>query len=264
MNNLAQATWVELLKARRSRVPVITLLAFSLAPLAGGFFMWVLKDPEMARRMGVISLKAQVVAGAADWPTYMGILAQAVAIGGIILFSLITSWVFGREWADHTISDLLALPTRRSAVVLAKFLLVVLWSAMLTFVIFLIGLGVGVLTGLPQAPASLFQQSALHVAVTMGLTILLVTPIAFAASAGRGYLPPMGAAILAVILAQLVAAAGWGDYFPWSIPALYAGMAGPAYADVGAVSFLIVFLASLAGLAATFAWWEWADQPDSP
>ncbi|MFN2142150.1 MAG: ABC transporter permease [Candidatus Promineifilaceae bacterium] len=260
MNNLAQATWVELLKARRSRMPLITLLAFSLAPLAGGFFMWVLKDPEIARRMGMISLKAQIVAGSADWPTYLGVLAQAVAIGGIILFSLITSWVFGREWADHTINDLLALPTGRPAIVLAKFLLVVFWSAMLTFFIFLIGLGVGALTGLPQAPATLFQESAVRLAMTTGLTILLVTPIAFAASAGRGYLPPMGVAIMAVILAQLVAAAGWGDYFPWSIPALYSGVAGPAYGEVGTVSFLIVFLASLAGFVATFAWWEWADQ----
>jgi ABC-2 type transport system permease protein len=222
--------------------------------------MWVLKDPELARRMGVISLKAQVVARAADWLTYMGVLAQAVAIGGIILFSLIASWVFGREWADHTISDLLALPTQRSGVVLAKFLLVMAWSAVLTAVIFLIGLGVGALVGLPEAPAGLFRQSAITLAGTAGLTILLVTPIAFAASAGRGYLPPMGAAILALILAQLVAAAGWGEYFPWSIPALYSGMAGPDYADLGAASFLIVFLASLAGFAATFAWWERADQ----
>ena len=112
----------------------------------------------------------------------------------------------------------------------------------------------------PGKVLGLFQQSAITLAGTTGLTILLVTPIAFAASAGRGYLPPMGAAILALILAQLVAAAGWGAYFPWSIPALYSGMAGPAYADLGAISYLIVFLASLAGFAATFAWWERADQ----
>jgi ABC-2 type transport system permease protein len=261
MNNLAQATWVELLKARRSRMPVITLLAFSLAPLAGGFFMWVLKDPELAQRMGVISLKAQIVAGTADWPTYMGILAQAVAIGGVILFSLITSWVFGREWADHTLNDLLALPTGRSSVVLAKFLVVILWSALITLVIFLISIGMGMVLDLPQAPVGLFQQSAARLAIITGLTILLVTPISFIASAGRGYLPPMGVAILAIILAQLVAAAGWGDYFPWSIPALYTGVAGPAYGDLGIVSYLIVFLTSLAGFAATLAWWEWADQP---
>lgn len=260
MNNILQTTRVELLKARRSKMPLLTLIAFSLAPLAGGFFMFVLKDPQLAQRMGVISMKAQIVGGTADWPTYMSILAQAVAIGGILLFSLIASWVFGREYADHTVSDLLALPTPRSAIVLAKFGLVLLWSILLTVAIILIGLGVGALLDLPQVPAELFRQSTITLAVTALLTILLLTPIAFAASAGRGYLPPMGVAILLLILAQLVAAAGWGEYFPWSIPALYAGMAGPAYANLGLASFVIVLLVSLSGLIATLAWWELADQ----
>ena len=260
MNNISQTTRVELLKVRRSKMPLLTLIAFSLAPLAGGFFMFVLKDPQLAQRMGVISMKAQIVAGTADWPTYMSLLAQAVAIGGILLFSLIASWIFGREYADHTISDLLALPTPRSAIVLAKFGLVLLWSILLTAAIILIGLGVGALLDLPQASADMLRQSTITLAVTALLTILLLTPIAFVASAGRGYLPPMGAAILLLILAQLVAAAGWGEYFPWSIPALYSGMAGPAYADIGAASFLIVALVGLAGLLATIAWWELADQ----
>ena len=260
MSNLTQAIWVELLKARRSKMPLLTLLGFSLAPLAGGFFMIVMKDPDLARRMGMISAKAQIAVGAADWSTYLGLLAQATAIGGIILFSLIASWVFGREYADHTIKDLLALPTPRFAIMLAKFILVVGWSIALTAAIYLIGLGVGAAVGLPPAPAGLFQQGTLTLAATAGLTIALVTPIAFCASAGRGYLPAMGAAILAIILAQVVAAAGWGEYFPWSVPALRAGMAGPTYGPIGAASYAIVLFASLAGIAATFAWWERADQ----
>ena len=73
---------------------------------AGGFFMIVMKDPDLARRLGLISAKAQIVAGSADWPTYLGMLAQATAIGGIMLFGLIGSWVFGREYSDHTLKDL--------------------------------------------------------------------------------------------------------------------------------------------------------------
>ncbi len=260
MSNIKQAIWVELLKARRSKMPLLTVLAFSLAPLAGGFFMFIMKDPDLARRMGVISLKAQIVAGSADWFTLLGILTQSVAIGGIILFSLIATWVFGREYADHTISDLLALPTSRSAVVLAKFFLIVLWSAVLTVVIYLIGLGVGTAVVLQPASIAIFWQGTITIAITACLTIALVTPIAFFASAGRGYLPPMGAAIMAVILAQVIAAAGWGDYFPWSIPALYSGMAGPVYANLAWISYLIVVLVSLAGLMATLVWWELADQ----
>ncbi len=260
MSNLRQAIWVELLKARRSKMPLLTALAFSLAPFAAGFFMFIMKDPELARNLGIISMKAQIVAGSADWPTFLNILAQAIAIGGIILFSLIASWVFGREYADHTLSDLLALPTPRSAVVLAKLILIMLWSAALALFIYLVGLGVAMLITLPSVSAELFWQGTSSIAVSSFLTILLVPPIAFFASAGRGYLPPMGAAILFVLLAQVIAAAGWGDYFPWSIPALYAGVAGDAYANLGFISFLILFLTSIAGLIATLAWWELADQ----
>ena len=260
MNNLTQAIWGELLKARRSKIPLLTALGFSLAPFAGGFFMIVMKDPDLARRLGIISAKAQLVAGSADWPTYLGILAQATAIGGIILFSFVSSWVFGREYSDRTITDLLALPTPRYVVVLAKFILVMLWSAILTAIIYLIGLGVGLAVVLPPTSAEIFWQATLTIALTACLTMALVTPIAFFASAGRGYLPPMGVAILAVILAQVIAAAGWGEYFPWSVPALYAGMAGPEYAQLSMVSYVIVMLASLIGMIGTFVWWEWADQ----
>lgn len=262
MSPITQALWVELLKARRSRMPLLTALGFSLAPFAGGFFMIVMKDPDLARRLGMISAKAQIVAGTADWPTYLGLLAQATAIGGIILFSFISSWVFGREYADHTIKDLLALPTPRYVVVLAKFILVMLWSATLTAVIYFIGLGVGLAVALPPTSAGIIWQGTITMAITACLTIALATPIAFFASAGRGYLPPMGAAILAVILAQIVAATGWGEYFPWSVPALYAGMAGPAYAHLGIVSYIIVLLAGLLGMVGTFVWWAWADQTD--
>jgi ABC-2 type transport system permease protein len=255
MNNVVGATWVELFKARRSKVPLLTGLGFTLAPLAGGFFMVILKDPEFARRVGLISAKAQLMAGVADWPTYLELLAQATAIGGLILFSLIGSWVFGREYSDRTLKDLLALPTSRSAIVAAKFIIVALWSAVLVGIITLIGLGVGALVGLPGGSTQLILRGGITIAITAELTIASVTPIIFFASAGRGYLPPMGVAILAVFLAQIVAVAGWGEYFPWSIPALYS-----QGEYLGMASYAIMILTVVAGMAATFIWWELADQ----
>ncbi len=260
MSNLIQAIHVEVLKMRRSKMPILTVLAFSMAPLAGGFFMIVMKDPELARNLGMISAKAQIVAGSADWETYFGILAQAIAIGGIMLFGFIATWVFGREYADRTVLDLLALPTPRSSLVLAKLILVLLWSVTLTAIVYLVGLGVGFAVQLPPVMPAVFVQGTVTLSLTACLTIALVTPIAFFASAGRGYLPPMGVAILTLIVAQIVAATGWGEYFPWSVPALYSGMAGPQYAQMGAISYVLVLLTSLAGAVGTFAWWRFADQ----
>lgn len=256
MNNIAQAIWVEMLKARRSKMPVLTALGFSVFPLAIGFFMFVLKDPELARRYWLISAKAQVLTGrVADWPTYLGLLALASAMGGFLLFGLIGSWVFGREYSDRTVKDLLALPTSRSAIVLAKFVVVALWSAALTVVNCLVGLGVGAAVGLPQASMQVILQGEATVAIAACLTIALVTPIAFFASAGHGYLPPMGVALLVMFLVQVIAQAGWGEYFPWSIPAMVVqdGALGPA-------SYVIVILTSVAGIAGTLFWWELADQ----
>ena len=255
MNNLAQAVWVEFLKARRSRMPLLTALGYSLIPLVLGFFMIVLRDPELARRAGLISAKAQITMGTADWPTYLKFLALAAGAGGIVLFGLIASWVFGREYSDRTVKDLLALPTSRSAIVFAKFVVVAVWSAALILLICLLGLSVGVLVGLPQVPIQVFLRSGVTIAITALLTIALMTPIGFFASAGHGYLPPIGMLILAMALAQVTNIAGWGEYFPWAIPVLYS-----QDGNLGMVSYVIVILTSLIGIAGTFIWWELADQ----
>jgi ABC-2 type transport system permease protein len=241
-------------------MPLVTALGFCLAPLMGGFFMVVLQDPERARRLGLIGTKAQLVSGTADWPTYLGVLAQATAVGGVLLFGLAVIWLFGREYSDRTATDLLALPTSRAAIVAAKFLVLAVWSAGLLAVMFVLGLVVGGLVGLPGWSAGLALRAAGTAAATGGLTLLLVTVLALAASAGRGYLPAVGVMFLIVFLAQVVAAAGWGSYFPWSVPALYSGIAGPQAQQLGPVSYLLVVIAGLAGLAGTFTWWQTADQ----
>lgn len=261
MGQIRQATRVEILKARRSWMPLVTAGAFMIAPFAGGFFMIVLKDPELARRLGMISAKAQIVAGTAEWRTYLGILAQAVAVGGIILFGFVTSWIFGREYSDGTVTDLLALPTPRWMIVAAKFLVTMLWSLLLSALVLLVGLGVGALIGLPGARIGVFVEGVRLLAVTAVLAIGVSPPIGLLASVGRGYLPPLAGLVLAVVLAQLIAAAGWGAYFPWSVPALYAGMVGDAQAQLPAVSYWIVGGLGVTGIGATILWWTRADQP---
>jgi ABC-2 type transport system permease protein len=254
------ALWAEALKARRSKVPWLTALGFSLAPLVGGLFMVILKDPERARSWGLISSKAQLAAGVADWPTFLGLLAQATAVGGALLFTIVTTWVFGREFSDRSVKELLAVPTPRAAIVSAKFTVIGLWAAILTILVFGLGLVVGAAVGLPGWSLALMWQGASNLIITAGLTLALMPPIALLASVGRGYLPPIGWAMLTIFLAQIVAAIGWGGWFPWSVPALFSELAGPRATQLGVQSYIIVALTLVVGLAATFAWWRSADQ----
>jgi ABC-2 type transport system permease protein len=257
VRGLAPALYCEFLKARRSKVPLFTALGFALMPLAGGFFMIILKDPERFRRLGIITTKAQLTAGTADWPAYFRLLSEATFAGGAFLFAIITAWVFGREAADRTEKDLLAVPTPRGSIVAAKFVLIAVWGAALALLVLALGLGVGSAVGLPGYSSALAISWTLKAADAVVLTLALTPVLAFAASAGRGYLPPIAVTLLTLFFAQLVAATGWGAYFPWSIPALASGAAQGAH-PVGA-SYAIVALTWAAGTSATFLWWYRAD-----
>lgn len=87
MSGFVQAFRCELLKARRSRVPLWTALGLALAPMMGGLFMFIMKDPARARALGLLGAKAQLTTGTADWPTYLGVIAQATAVGGSFVFA---------------------------------------------------------------------------------------------------------------------------------------------------------------------------------
>ena len=260
MNGFLSSLWAETLKMRRSKVPLFTAIGFSIAPLVGGLFMVILKDPEAARSMGLISTKAQLMAGVADWTTFFSILSQAVAVGGGILFAIVTTWVFGREFSDRTAKELLALPTSREAIVAAKFVVVAVWTFLLSLWVLLFGLIVGKLVVIPGWSEVLLRSASVDLLGAAVLTIALLPFVALLASMGRGYLPPFGWMILITVLSQIAAITGWGDWFPWSVPALFSGAAGPRAELMGMHSYLIVILASVVGLAATFHWWRSADQ----
>ncbi|MEZ4680610.1 MAG: ABC transporter permease [Caldilineaceae bacterium] len=212
MNQFTAALWVETLKARRSKVPLLTAIGFSLAPLVGGLFMIILKDPEQAREMGLLGAKAQLTVGVADWPAFFGILAQAVAVGGALLFAILTIWIFGREFVDHTVKELLALPTPRAAIVWAKFVVVLLWGVGLTLWIYGLGLVVGMVVDIPGWSPQLAQSAFVDVLGSAMLTLALMPFVAFWASTGRGYLPPFGWTILTLFLANIIVYTGWGDW----------------------------------------------------
>jgi ABC-2 type transport system permease protein len=249
----------EFVKARRSRVPWVTVLAFTVVGLVGGLFMFILQDQDRARSLGLIGTKAALVGGVADWPTYLSFLAQTTAVGGMIVFGLVEIWTFGREFSQHTAKDLLALPTSRVTIVAAKFAVVAVWCLILTAQLLVLGLVIGTLLGLPGWSSAVVLTGLLRIGAVAILTVLLTTPVAFAACAGRGYLPGVGAMIAAVFCAQIIAALGYGQYFPWSVPALFSGLAGPDQPSLDALGVALVVLVGAAGAVGTAVWWRQAD-----
>jgi ABC-2 type transport system permease protein len=260
MTGLHAALWVEILKLRRSTVPAVTVVVFAVAAAVSGLFMFILQDPDRARAMGLLGTKAALATEAADWPSYFAMLSQTVAVGGLLIFGLVTVWSFGREFSDHTVNDLLALPTPRTAIVAAKFVVTSLWCLVLGVLVSLFGLGIGALLGLPGWSGATAAGGIGGVLVATLMTVLLTTPFGLAASIGRGYLAAVGVMFVVVFLSQIIAALGYGHLFPWSVPALFGGVAGESRTMPGPLGYGLVVLTGAAGAVATAVWWTTADQ----
>lgn len=258
MRYLLAAIQAEWLKIRKSKMIWITMAAFTIAPVMGGFFMFVLKDPELAESTGLLGAKAQIQ-GDANWPNYFSLLAQTIAVGGIIIFGFVTSWVFGREYTDRTVKDLLALPYPNSFIVIAKYVVSILASLLLTIHVVVIGCLLGWIIDFPGWSLIVALDGLQLILITMILTIALSTPVAFFACYGRGYLAPLGFVVAMVVFSQLIAAVGYGEYFPWAVPALYSGISGidPV---LSVASVATVILTSIVGFGATLTWWAFAEQ----
>lgn len=256
---LGAAVWAELLKARRSVVPWVTGVAFLVTGLVGGFFMFVLQDPARARSLGLLGAKAQFAGGTADWTAYLALVAQIVAIGGLLVFGMILIWLFGREFSDRTAKDLLALPTSRTAVVLAKLVVALAWCLLLVCQVAAISLVIGAMLRLPGWIGPTVVHGLGMIFGTAFLTAALAATYALVASWGRGYLAAVGALFATIFAAQVISAVGYGAWFPWAVPSLLSGVAGPDHATAGPLGIASVVLVGLVASVATALWWQHAD-----
>jgi ABC-2 type transport system permease protein len=258
MNGLTSALWAELLKVRRSRVSLFIAIGYILAPLAVAFFMVIMKDPEGARRLGIIGFKAQLMVGTVDWSTYISMLSQGMMVG-VLLNALIGSWIFGREYADRTVKDLLALPTSRMAIVASKYIVFALYSILMIVLVSVFGVFLGYMISLPGLSSDVVLRGENTILGVGIMNILLITPITLVAYAGRGYLPSMGFTFLMLALAQISDIIGYGMYFPYAIPAVFIKSVSGGD-PLSTVSYLIVLLTCLFGAIGTYSWFQYADQ----
>lgn len=256
---IVQTIQTEFLKLKRSHFFWSTFAAFALAPVMGGVFILIALDSHALAKAGMFAMKAEAMSFGANWISYLTILTQAVAIGGVLVFGFVASWIFGREYADGTAKDLLALPTSRTTILSAKFCVYAVWCLALVIVNLLIAFAIGFLLWLPAVETVAVLLLLKDYFITTLLTIIVGTPIAFIALCGKGYLAPLGFVALLLVLAQVIAAAGYGTYFPWSIPALYSGTSGEQREMLNIFSYSILILTGIAGYIATIIYWKTAD-----
>ncbi len=260
MKNLYAALWVEILKVRKSKVFWISVIFFCFIPLVLALMIFVQKYPEIAAKLGMIGEKAEMMKlGEPVWSNFFGMINMFLSAIGLIGFGFITSWIFGREYSDKTLKDVLALPVSRGYIVTAKLITAAIWSVILSVVFFILSLLMGKIVGISDWSGAIFSENLEIFLTVMFLTILLCTPVAFLSSWSRGILLPVGFIILTMILGNFTGLVGLSPYFPWSIPGLFSMPASSSGNIHLTTSLIILFSTSALGYLATFLWWKYAD-----
>lgn len=226
----------EALKVLRSSVFWIVVATFATMPIMLGFVTYI-------------------NATDAGWDPYLTDLLGTSTALLVIGFSFTACWVFGREYTDKTISELLVKPVSKLYVVLSKFIVIFIWDLLLAFFMFGVVSIMGILIGLNGGTWLLIVNSFLTFMAASLLTMIVSTISALLANVSKGYLAPIGLAFLIVVVSNVVAQAGLAAYFPWTIPSLII-----SNVPLGFISIAILAVTGIIGFAGTVAWWKYAEQ----
>ena len=128
---MKEALWMELLKLRRTKIFPVSIYFYIFIGVMMGMLVFLSMHPEIASRSAAIRMKTSFL-GSIDWNGFYELMIQIVLTLVVIGSGVITSWVFGREFSDRTIKDLLALPVSRSKIVVSKLIVLLGWSLLLS------------------------------------------------------------------------------------------------------------------------------------
>ena len=212
MKKLSSCILIEWRKLIKSKLSIVTACSICLVPFIVGVFATMMKYPENFKNLGLISAKMEMMR-ITDWSSYLMTISQVISVGGLLIFGFTASWVFGREYSDKTMIDLLALPMKRDTIVLSKFIVIALWSYILSIFALLLGLLAGNLIGLDGGNLTVIFKGILTFGFCTTLTIVLSAPVAFFACLGRGYLSPLALLFLQLFFLSLVLLLTLGNTF---------------------------------------------------
>lgn len=236
--NILTVLHCEIRKIIRSNVFGLVFLVFAFGPIMMG--------------VGTIFSGSP---GDINWQRYLIEVLNNLTTLGLIGYTFISAWVFGREFTDKTIKDLLAKPVSRSLIVLSKILVILAWNILLSLYMFTATLAIGQVMGLTGWSFAITWGIFVRYITASLLFIIVTAPGALLANISRGYLAPLALTLVIVICSNLFASMGFATYFPWTIPQIFQ-MTG----TFSFTSFIILASTGIAGIAGIFTWWRFAEQ----
>ena len=232
---------MEFLKLKRSNIFLLSLMGAVLPPLL--MFIAVFAFDE----------------GSTFDMLFTNVNMYMSALFAIMLFSIMISYLFGREYNEHTLKTMLTIPISRGKFLASKYVMFLVWILILTVVTSLSALVFGFIAGLEGFTLKLFMDSFAQLLFANVLLFLTFSPFVFLSLFITNMVPAMVGGAGLTLVNMLIYGQTWAPYVPWVCPYLIASGEIAEYATSPTVSYGIILVTFLIGLAISYIYFTKTD-----
>ena len=181
------------------------------------------------------------------------------ALFAILLYAIMISYLFGREYNEHTLKTMLTIPVSRGKFLLSKYVMFLVWILILTVVTTLSTMVLGFVAGLDGFSLKLFIDSFAQLLFANVLLFLTFSPFVFLSLFITNMVPAMvGGAGLALVN-MLIYGQTWAPYVPWVCPYLIASGEIAEYSGSVTLSYAVILATFAIGLVISYIYFTKTD-----
>ena len=183
------------------------------------------------------------------------------ALFAILLFSIIISYLFGREYNEHTLKTMLTVPISRGKFLISKYLMFLIWILILTVVTSLSTLAFGFAAGLTGFTLQLFLNSFAELLFANILLFLTFSPFVFISLFITNMVPAMVGGASLTLVSLLVNGQSWAPYVPWACPYLISSGEIADYSVSMMIPYGVILVTFIIGMAVSYIYFTKKDVP---
>ena len=181
------------------------------------------------------------------------------ALFAVLLFAIMISYLFGREYNEHTLKTMLTIPVSRENFLLSKYVMFLVWILILTVVTSLSTLVFGFIAGLEGFSLKLFIDSFIQLLFANVLLFLTFSPFVFLSLVITNMVPAMVGGAGLTLVNMLIYGQTWAPYVPWVCPYLIASGEIAGYNASISLSYGIILATFAIGLIISYIYFTRTD-----
>ena len=232
---------MEFLKLKRSKIFLLSLMGAVLPPLL--MFIAVTAFDE----------------GQSFETLFSNVNMYMSAMFAVLIFAIIISYLFGREYNEHTLKTMLTIPVSRGKFLISKYIMFLVWIVILTVATTLSTLIFGFIAGLEGFTLNLFVKSFAQLLFANVLLFLTFSPFVFISLLITNMVPAMVGGATLSLINLMIYGQNWAPFVPWVCPYLIASGEILEYSTNIMVSYGVILATFLIGLAISYIYFTKKD-----